>query len=65
MKALAFVSLASALVVVAGGTILAHSGFENIVLAYVAATAVAAVASSAVMVETMRKAGSRLFARYI
>jgi hypothetical protein len=65
VKALAFVSLASALVVVAGGTILAHSGFENIVLAYVAATAVAATASSAVMVETMKKAGSRLFARYI
>ncbi len=64
-KALAIVSLASALVVSIGGIILAQTGFENIVLAYLAATLTAAIASSAIMGKTIKQAGSWLFARYI
>jgi hypothetical protein len=66
VKELAIVSLAGALVVAVGGTVMAMQyGFEYAVFAYLAATVVAAVASSAVMASTMKKAGSRLFARYI
>jgi len=64
-KALAMVSLASALVILIGGIILAQSGFENIVIAYLVATILAAIASTAVMARTIKHAGSWLFARYI
>ncbi len=64
-KALATVALASALVVSIGGIVLAQSGFENIVIAYLAATIIAAIASTAIMRRTIKQAGSWLFARYI
>jgi hypothetical protein len=64
-KALAMVALASALVVSIGGIVLAQSGFENIVMAYLAATMIAAIASTAIMQKTIKQAGSWLFARYI
>jgi hypothetical protein len=64
-KTLAMVALASALVVSIGGIVLAQSGFENIVIAYLAATIIAAIASTAIMQRTIKQAGSWLFARYI
>jgi hypothetical protein len=64
-KALATVALASALVVSIGGIVLAQSGFENIVMAYLAATIIAAIASTVIMQRTIKQAGSWLFARYI
>ena len=64
-KDLAQVALVSALIVAAGGTFLAQYGFENAVIAYLAATVFAAMASTVVMRLAIRKASSLLFARYI
>ncbi|HEV8406114.1 MAG TPA: hypothetical protein VGQ13_09455 [Nitrososphaera sp.] len=64
-KALAMVSLAAALIVSVGGVFLAQYGFENAVIAYLAATVFAGMASTIVMRVAIRKAGSLLFARYI
>lgn len=64
-KALAQVALVSALIVAAGGVFLAQYGFENAVIAYLAATVFAAMASTVAMRVAIRKASSLLFARYI
>jgi hypothetical protein len=64
-KALAMVSMAAALIVSVGGVFLAQYGFENAVIAYLAATVFAGMASTIVMRVAIRKAGSLLFARYI
>lgn len=64
-KALAQVALAAALIVTVGGVFLAQYGFENAVIAYLAATVFAGMASTIVMRIAIRKAGSLLFARYI
>ena len=65
LKELAIIGSISAAVVVAGGIFMAGYGFENIVLAYLGGTVVAALASSVVMAATIREAGSRLFSRYV
>ncbi|AFU59250.1 hypothetical protein Ngar_c23240 [Candidatus Nitrososphaera gargensis Ga9.2] len=66
VKALAQVSLAAAFIVIVGGTFLAqYGGFENIVIAYLAATVFAGMASTVAMRVAIRKAASLLFARYI
>jgi hypothetical protein len=65
VNALAQVSLVAVMIVVAGGLFLAQYGFENTVIAYLAATAFAGMASTLVMRVAIRKAGSLLFARYI
>jgi hypothetical protein len=64
-KALAMVSLAAALIVSVAGVFLAQYGFENAVMAYLAATMFAGMASTIVMRVAIRKASSLLFARYI
>ncbi|HJS67947.1 MAG TPA: hypothetical protein VJ730_00875, partial [Nitrososphaera sp.] len=64
-KALAQVALAAALIVIVGGVLLAQYGFENAVIAYLAATMFAGLASTVIMKVAIRKAGSLLFARYI
>jgi hypothetical protein len=65
-KALAQVAVVSALIVAAGGVLLAQQyGFESAVIAYLAATVFAAMASTVAMRVAIRKAGSLLFARYI
>jgi hypothetical protein len=64
-KALAQIAFAAALIVVAGGVFLAQYGFENAVIAYLAATVFAGLASTIAMRVAIRKAGSLLFARYI
>jgi hypothetical protein len=64
-KALAQVALAAALIVIVGGVFLAQYGFENAVIAYLAATMFAGLASTVIMRVAIRKAGSLLFARYI
>jgi hypothetical protein len=64
-KALAQVAMVSALIVAVGGILLAQHGFENAVIAYLAATVFAGMASTVVMRIAIRKAGSLLFARYI
>jgi hypothetical protein len=64
-KALAQVALAAALIVTVGGVLLAQYGFENVAIAYLAATMFAGIASNVVMRIAIKKAGSLLFARYI
>jgi len=64
-KALAQVSLVAAFIVCVAGVFLAQYGFENTVIAYLAATVFAGMASTIVMRIAIRKAGSLLFARYI
>jgi hypothetical protein len=64
-KTLAEVALAAALIVIVGGVFLAQYGFENAVIAYLAATMFAGLASTVIMRVAIRKAGSLLFARYI
>ena len=64
-KALAQVSLVAAFIVCVAGVFLAQHGFENTVIAYLAATVFAGMASTIVMRIAIRKAGSLLFARYI
>jgi len=64
-KALAQVAVVAALIVIVGGVILAQNGFENAVIAYLAATVFAGLASTVIMRVAIRKAGSLLFARYI
>jgi hypothetical protein len=65
LKELAIASVFSAGVVLAGGVFAATYGFENIVLAYLAGSAVAALLSTVVMAATMKDASSRLFSRYV
>jgi hypothetical protein len=64
-KVLAQVSFVAAMIVIAAGVLLAQYGFENAVIAYLAATVFAAMASTVTMRIAIRKAGSLLFARYI
>src|SRR3989442_1666032 len=64
-RALAQVSLVAAFIVCVAGVFLAQYGFENTVIAYLAATVFAGMASTIVMRIAIRKAGSLLFARYI
>jgi hypothetical protein len=64
-KALAQVALVAALIVTMGGVFLAQYGFENAVIAYLAATVFASMASTVIMGTAIRRGGSLLFARYI
>lgn len=65
-KELAIISILAAATVIAGGVIMAVLfGFEKITLGYLAGTTLAAITSSIVMSETLKKAASRLFARYV
>jgi hypothetical protein len=64
-KALAQLALVAALIVTVGGVFLAQYGFENAVIAYLAATVFAGMASTVIMGTAIKKAGSLLFARYI
>lgn len=65
VKVLAQIALSAALIVIVGGIFLAQSGFENAVIAYLAATLFAGTLSTVVMRGAIRKACSLLFARYI
>jgi hypothetical protein len=65
LKELAVVSALSAIVVLAGGVFAATYGFENIVLAYLGGTAIAALSSTIVVARTMMDASSSLFSRYV
>jgi hypothetical protein len=65
VKDLGLIAFVSAFVVAAGGIFAGQYGFENVVMAYVAGAAIAAIASCAVMASTIREAGSWLFSRYV
>lgn len=62
---LATMTIAAVVVLATLGGLLAQSGFEYVANAYLAATAVAFVASSIYVAKIMRKPGSRFFSRYV
>jgi hypothetical protein len=65
-KTLALLSIPPALVVIIGGVAIAQAtGFENTILAYVAAAVLAATMSTIVTARTMANGSSRIFARFI
>ena len=64
-KILAIITIVAVIIVVTLGVILAQSGFENIVKAYLASTTTGMVISTIYVAKIMRKAGSRFFSRYV
>jgi hypothetical protein len=64
VKPLAIISTISALIVILGGIVLANSGFQNLVIAYLAATIFAATASMIYANKAMKHATSLMFARF-
>jgi hypothetical protein len=64
-KILAIITIVAVIIVVTLGIILAQSGFENIVKAYLASTTTGMVISTLYVAKIMRKAGSRFFSRYV
>ena len=64
-KILAIITIVAVILVVTLGIILAQSGFENIVKAYLASTTTGMVLSTLYVAKIMRKAGSKFFSRYV
>ena len=64
-KILAIITIIAVILVVTLGIILAQSGFENIVKAYLVSTITGMVISTLYVAKIMRKAGSRFFSRYV
>ena len=63
IKFLAIVAMISALTVLVGGIILARSGFENLVYAYLAASIFLGGTSTIYANKVVKNAGSILFSR--
>jgi hypothetical protein len=64
-KILAIITIVAVILVVTLGIILAQSGFENIVKAYLVSTTTGMVISALYVAKIMRKAGSKFFSRYV
>jgi hypothetical protein len=64
VKPLAIISTISALIVTLGGITLANSGFQNLVIAYLAAAIFAGITSAIYTNKTMKNATSLMFARF-
>jgi hypothetical protein len=64
-KILAIITIMAVILVVTLGIILAQSGFENIVKAYLVSTTTGMVISTLYVAKIMRKAGSKFFSRYV
>lgn len=65
-KTLAMISIAAALVVtICGVSIARATGFQNTVLAYVVATALAALLSTIAIAKTMENGSSQIFSRFV
>ncbi|MFY3740752.1 MAG: hypothetical protein HMLIMOIP_001195 [Candidatus Nitrosomirales archaeon] len=65
VKTLAVIAIIATLIVALGGFILAHSGFENIVFAYLASTMIAAITSALFVLKDIKYGSSILFARFV
>ena len=65
MNGLAIIAMIGAVIVVGGGLMLAPSGFQNLEIAYLAATATVASLSTFYLAANMDRAASMFFARYI
>jgi hypothetical protein len=65
MTGLALIATVGAVVVIVGGLMLAPAGFQNLELAYFAATATIAIVSTIYVAANMHRAASMFFARYL
>jgi len=65
MTSLALMAMVGAVVVVAGGLMLAPMGFQNLEIAYLAATATVALISTIYVVANLDRASSMFFSRYM
>jgi hypothetical protein len=65
VKTLATIAIIATLIVILGGVVLAHSGFENIVFSYLASTMMAAITSVLFVLKDIKYGGSILFARFV
>jgi hypothetical protein len=65
MTSLALVAMVGALVVVLGGLMLAPTGFQNLEVAYLAATTTVACLSTVYVLRNLNRAASIFFARYM
>jgi hypothetical protein len=63
IKLLAFIVMITASIVVIGGTLLASSGFENLIFAYLGATIFAGIISTIYANKVIKNASSIIFAR--
>ena len=64
-KIMALIVIAGTSIVVIAGTILAQSGFENIVFAYLGATIMAAITSTLYARKIVKNAGTMFFSKYV
>jgi hypothetical protein len=64
-EGLALMAMAGALVVIVGGAILGQIGFQNLIIAYLMATASVASISTAYVLRNMKYAYSMAFSRYV
>jgi len=65
IKIIAAISMAGTSIIVITGPILAQSGFENIVFAYLGATIMAAITSTFYAKKIMKNAGAIFFSKYV
>ena len=65
MMGLAIIAMVGALVVLVGGLVLAHTGFQNIEMAYLLATATVAALSTIYVGANIGRAASIFFARFM
>ena len=65
IKLLAILMMMSSSIVIVGGILVANSGFENLVFAYLGATIFAALVSTIYANKTIKNASSIIFARLI
>lgn len=65
IKSLVVIAVMGVVVLIFGGVLLAHSGFQEIVFAYLAAAAVTAVLSSLEVLDVLKSPGRSYFSRYL
>jgi hypothetical protein len=65
MNGLAIIAMIGAVIVVGGGLMLAPFGFQNLEIAYLAATIAVALLSTIYVAANLDRAASMFFSRYI
>ena len=65
IKIIAAIAMAGTSIVIIAGSILAQSGFENIIFAYLGATIMAAITSTFYTNKIMKNAGAMFFSKYV
>lgn len=65
IKIMAMIVMVGTSIIVIAGTMLAQSGFENIIFAYLGATIMAAITSTLYARKIMKNAGTMFFSKYV